>query len=531
MRFNEVVHTTYGKIRGFPDESETIGWKGVPFAKPPTGDLRWKAPRDPEPWDSVFEAKEFCIHCPQLLIGDAEFSGDENCLYLNIWRPDTAEEKLPVYFWVHGGGNAWAVPLVSKLPGARLARFSNVVVVSINYRLGEFGWFTHPALRSGKPGEEYDDSGNYGTLDIIKSLEWVRQNIESFGGNPNNVCAAGASAGAFNILTLLISPLAKNLFHKAILQSGRWDTHIMEEGDVMANRIISQLLVNDKIARCQAEAESLIVGMSLDEIAAYLRSKTISEFASCRPKGSFSPHPAGFQDGYVIPAEGFKTLDNGTHPNKVPLIVGMNKEEVKLFLAFSLCDADEETYQAAAAFASDLKKAVNCDNLLRRLRDTPDQPDVYGYQFCWGARNGRGISPIPDPYALQIGAAHGVDIPFFWNVESSLGLLQKLLFTKANLPGREALTHSMMTYVAQFAHTGNPNIPGSKNTSIKWEPWSNDAGGAKCILFDVEGEVAKIEMSTTEMIESEVWLRLNSSEKPLMQNIKKPLSLLGLVIE
>lgn len=531
MGFNEVVRTKYGIVRGFPDECGTFGWKGVPYAKPPVGDLRWKAPRDPEPWDGVLDAADFCIHCPQRLYGDNEFSGHEDCLYLNIWRPGSDEKNLPVYFWVHGGGNSAAVPLPSKQPGARLAHFSSMVVVSINYRLGEFGWFCHPALRSGKAGSEYDDSGNYGTLDIIKGLEWVKDNIEAFGGNPGNVFLTGGSAGAFNIMTLLISPAAKNLFHKAMLLSGRWNTHTMAEGEAMAEEIIAQLLVNDGIASGRIAAESRRAEMTNAQIADYLRSKSISDFAACRPGNFFSPLLAGFQDGNVIPSNGFGVLDDGTHPNKIPIIIGMNKEEAKLFLFMINCRADEETYQLASSFASDLKKAVDCDALLRSLRNNKDQPEVYGYQFCWGARNAEGVSPIPDPYAHKLGAGHGLNAPFFWDVETCIDPFTELVFTRDNLPGRKALTISMMTYITRFVYTGDPNTPISENEAPNWEPWSNAEGGAKCILFDVDGDEPKIEMSTRELTEAEVWARFDSLENSMKRKIEKILRVLGVTKE
>ncbi len=147
--------------------------------------------------------------------------GSEDCLFLNVWRPRTAERGLPVYVWIHGGGNSiGSASMTDEYSGTRLAHRSNMVFVSLNYRLGPFGWFTHPALREGTSAE--DDSGNFGTLDIVHALRWIRDNIEAFGGDPGLVAVTGESAGGLNVLSLMISPPAEGLFHRVIAQSPPW---------------------------------------------------------------------------------------------------------------------------------------------------------------------------------------------------------------------------------------------------------------------------------------------------------------------
>jgi para-nitrobenzyl esterase len=426
-----------------------------------------------------------------------------------------------VYFWIPGGGNVIQSPSNDSTSGARLSQQSNVVFVSINYRVGEFGWFSHPALRSGKPGDEYDDSGNYGTLDIIKALAWAQDNIEAFGGNPDNVFVSGESAGAFNTLTLLISPAAKSLFHKAMAQSGRQNTYSVVEGDTSANTIIARLLVNDGTAANLEKAEKCRDRMTAKEITAYLRSKTFQEFYSCR---SALPFMAAFEDGAVISATGFHSLEDGTYPNKVPVIIGMNKEETKFELfhqKFVLGDdelyGNNELYEAVAVFASDLKKATGCDDLLRKLRANTGQPDVYGYQFCWGAKRLDGKSPLREPFASKLGACHSMDIPFFFNLDSCL--VPDAVFTEENRQGRKALTNAIMAYVAQFVRTGDPNKRGPDLP--KWEPWSNDVGGPKCILFDVDGDVTDIKMIREELTEEGVRARMDALPEALRAKLMK----------
>ena len=516
----DVVRTRYGIVRGFEDEANTHVWKAIPFAKPPAGELRWKAPRDPETWSGIRAETGFSNVSLQTWGNGGVIKGSEDCLYLNVWRPRTSERDLPVYVWIHGGGNTVQIPTHRIAHGANVAGQSNMIFVSMNYRLGEFGWFSHPALRTGKAGDEYDDSGNYGTLDILKSLEWVRDNIEMFGGNPDCVFVAGESAGAFNTLTLLISPAAKGLFHRAMSQSGRQNTCRVAEGDASAQTVIAHLMVKDDSAPSLEEAEKIRDGMTSGEIAAYLRSKPFSDFVRCRRA---VPFKAAFEDGAVISVDGFRSLRAGMYPNKVPVIIGMNKEEAKFMLFFSEAfPDDEELYEHVSSFSSDLKKATGCDGILHKLRENADQPNVYGYQFLWGARSRNGASVIPEPYGFRLGAAHGLDIPFFLNTDRVYGPVDREIFTDDNYPGRKALTGEMMAYVAQFARTGNPNAP--QITRTRWSPWSNDIGGPKCILFDADNNTTNIRMTAEEVTEKGVRSRLEALPESLRNRVKETIA-------
>ena len=257
-----------GKVEGIFDNHNTLAWKGIPFAKPPIGDLRWKRPDDPDPWGGVKQTDQFCDQCTQYAGQGTDVIGSEDCLYLNVWRPDSEEIDLPVYLWIHGGGNSIGSAVYTAYDGSKMASNGNLIVVSTNYRLGPLGWFTNPVLRKGKKGTAMSDSGNYGTLDIIMALKWVQQNIEAFGGDPDNVTIAGESAGSMNVHSLLLSPIASGLFHKAIAQSsGPW-TDTVADGDESSDRVIDVLMAIDGIDR---------EGMKDNQIADYLRSKTAEE--------------------------------------------------------------------------------------------------------------------------------------------------------------------------------------------------------------------------------------------------------------
>ncbi len=201
-----------------------INWDDIPYAQPPIENLRWKAPREVEANSNIIKKRDnnFCMQRTSSLGGSAQFSdkdisGTEDCLYLDIFAPSKkSTELLPVMFWIHGGGNTSG--LKDLYDFTKLVKKHDVIVVRINYRLGPFGWFTHPAIQDLQDG--IDKTSNFGTLDIIAALEWVNNNISLFGGDSENITIFGESAGGHNVLSLLVSSKAKGLFNKAISMSG-----------------------------------------------------------------------------------------------------------------------------------------------------------------------------------------------------------------------------------------------------------------------------------------------------------------------
>jgi para-nitrobenzyl esterase len=230
-----IVQTEDGKVRGAV-EDDVLVWKGIPFALPPVGDLRWRAPQPAQAWDGVRDATAFGNN-PVQLPSEMPLGADtsEDCLYLNVWRPAQSEGKpLPVMVWIYGGGLVRGG--ASLYPGACLAR-QGIVVVTFNYRLGRLGFFAHPAL-----AREADEArGNYGYMDQIAALQWVKRNIAAFGGDPGRVTIAGESAGGGSVLVLLTSPRARGLFHRAIVQSAGLPTaraHVLPLRDLGAAEAI-----------------------------------------------------------------------------------------------------------------------------------------------------------------------------------------------------------------------------------------------------------------------------------------------------
>ena len=216
-----IVNTRYGQLQGQTEDDLHV-FRGIPFAAPPVGDLRFRAPRPPEPWDGVREANEVGYGSMQMFVPGLELLGawempvDEDCLTLNIWTPGLDDAKRPVMFWIHGGGFAGGSGATPIYDGQHLARRGDVVVVTINYRLGALGFLYNQAFTDADDPQ----TGNYGMRDQVAALEWVRDHISQFGGDPNNVTIFGESAGGMSVGVLLGAAEAEGLFHKAIPQSG-----------------------------------------------------------------------------------------------------------------------------------------------------------------------------------------------------------------------------------------------------------------------------------------------------------------------
>jgi len=351
--------TRLGDVVGGEGRYESYAWLGIPFAAPPVGDLRWRAPHPPAPWSNAREALHFAPACSQFaspIGGDAKAppgtpTGSEDCLYLNVWTPKLPpdqipvdQKRLPVMFWIHGGGNS--IGTASFYEGGHIAASQNVVVVSTQYRLGPFGWFRNAALR----GDEADpaaQSGNFGTLDLIESLKWVRDNISAFGGDPGNITIFGESAGGLNVYSLLVAPGARGLFSHAIIESGGLSQvtpddaeHFVDDAVAgeknSSNELLVRLLIDDHQAADRAAAKTRLAAMAPAEIATYLRSKSAAQILTPYRSGTANGMigmPLVFRDGTVLPADDWALrFADPKLWNQVAVMVGTNRDEDKLFL-------------------------------------------------------------------------------------------------------------------------------------------------------------------------------------------------------
>ena len=505
--FDTIVKTKYGRIQGYETDFGALAWKSIPYAKPPVGDLRWKAPEKPDKWHDVLDGSVPCEPCTQLITGrdwirTDTAEGSEDCLYLNIYRPTHKKKNLPVYVWIHGGSNNFG--RAEHYDGSKLAVKGDLVVVAIQYRLGPLGWLTHPALRHGDPE---DDSGNFGTLDTIQALEWIKNNIKTFGGDPKKVTVTGESAGAHNVMNLVISPLAKGLFHRAMSQSGGMTTDTIAEGEAQAENTIAALLA----------AEGL-TGVPGGDVETYLRGKTSQEiFEAYYALFGTLPTYDAYQDGYVVPGSVVATIRSGKY-NKVPIILGANEYETKAFMplygpAFGLpwwhlrftvldgdgtitiddvlpTDFDKALYEVTGYYGSRNWRAKFVDERARALRE--QQKHVFAYYFKWGGNSDIGSGPAP--FDFIYGAGHAMEINFFFGSDTSMWGYS--FSPGKDFDGRMELSDAMMEYMANFARTGKPkghHLP-------KWKQWNNKAGKDKIIVFDADFDDPLIEMSDEEVL-------------------------------
>lgn len=541
--FPTKVFTRYGIVEGYYNTDATVAWKSVPFAKPPVGDLRWKAPEDPERWRGVLDATQECEPCSQLLtypnwVKEPVTVGSEDCLYLDIYRPKNRMRHLPVYVYFHGGANHFGSK--ADYDGSKIAEKSNMVVVVVQQRLGPIGWLTHPSLRNGESA--LDDSGNYGTLDNIKALEWIQKNIRFFGGNPHNVTITGESAGAHNVMNMVISPLATGLFHKAMSESGGMTTKTVAAGEIMAEDIINMILANQGVARDDWDA------MTLEEQGNFLRNLDASVIWGSIFDGMTGMTFDAIQDGTVVPGSVVSTIRSGNY-NKVPIILGANKSESKAFMplygplfqmpwinllavmegympleAVFPTDFDLYLYNTAGYYGSRNWRAKFVDERARALAD--QQGKVYAYQFNWG-EPGTG----PEPFDVVYGAMHTLEIGFFFGDDTSTW---GYAYSPDNdTPGRQALSDAMMKYLSNFARYGDPNGPRwnhwchQKDKLPTWKPWSNEANGPKAIFFDANADEAILTMSNeevdilAEMGKLEAELATWPAELELLKNIAR----------
>ncbi|MCA9506033.1 MAG: carboxylesterase family protein [Myxococcales bacterium] len=501
-----------GRVVGTTLEDGVVhAWRGIPYAKPPVGPLRWRAPQPAEPWEGVREALTSGSPCTQL--GGEPILGSEDCLYLDVYAPAmaadaaaSAAERLPVMFWIHGGGNSmgWG----DQLPPTALVRDNEVVVVTINYRLGIFGWLSHPALRASASGPE-DASGNFGTLDMIRALEWVRDNIAGFGGDPDRVTIFGESAGGIDVFSLLVSPRAKGLFHGAIAESGAPTTmtraqaeHYTDATDGVeaglpgsSSELVAALLVQTGRADDREQAKRVAAGLSHGELEAMLRGLSaealLAPFIAVLEDESMPIYitPTVYRDGHVVsdgePLELFATSGGW---NEVPVIAGTNREEAKLFFLMSSPHvsrtfgiptglSNERLYDVEGEYGGLAWRAMGADEPIAAMQQVASE-SVWAYRFDWDEEG----SPFGIELPKLLGAAHAVEMLFVFGLQD-LGWADRILYD--DVESARVLSEQMRSYWANFAHKGRPGR-GQAHELPDWAAWSPRRGAPKYLIFDSE---------------------------------------------
>ena len=491
-----------GKVVGFVDDGVAT-WLGIPYASPPVGDLRWRAPQPVSAWQETRETLVFGNSCTQRSRG--EVTGDEDCLFVNVWSPVENTEKLPVMFWIHGGGNS--VGTSSTYNGSTLSKEHNLVIVSLNYRLGPLGWFKHSALQD-ETSTQADNSGNYGTLDAILALQWVQRNVAEFGGDPNNVTIFGESAGAFDVLAMMASPLAKGLFHRAISQSGGLNLTELSEAEnytdeeqpghrLSAKEIVNEMLIKQGLATDRDAAKQYQDSMAPADIATALRKVSATELLDLYSGGfgGMIGNPDLFADGYVLPVgltahDIFSNAGTHTH-NAVPVILGTNRDEVKLFMGFGSDYVsktfgfpsgfnDLAAYNRDASYGSNGWKVRAVDALADAMMSSGNS-QVYAYRFDVDDWRNLGFIGFKD----LLGAAHALEIPFvFGKFPKPL----RVIFPGSMQGEFNEVSAQMRSYWAEFAYSGSPG-KGQKGEQLAWQPWNTSSEDvARLMVFDTRSD-------------------------------------------
>jgi para-nitrobenzyl esterase len=481
------IAVTGGQIRGGALEKGGLVFKGIPFAQAPVGDLRWREPGAVKAWSGVREATSFAAPCAQNAGGNMQANSSEDCLFLNVWTPEwPARARKPVMVWFHGGGNYAGTASGNNFDGESLARHG-VVLVTANYRLTVFGFLAHPELTKESP---HHASGNYGLMDQIAALKWVRDNIAKFGGDPANVTIFGQSAGAVDVNVLMTSPQAKGLFHKVIAESGTVtrapDDATMRMtglGALMAPR--SGDTYSDALTLAEAEkaGEAAFPG-SLKQLrtmsAADLLKVTVA------PRMSIGPANGIIVDGWIVPKPPAEAFARGEQ-QRVPLLIGNNsRERTPQVTREELSKAVNAMYgpfasRAFALYTSSAPDPLYGNSGAQWVVDTMYRCPVV-VQLNWhAAAGGTGYEYQFDraaPGREAVGATHGAEVSYvFGNLFNNGG-------TNYAETDRQ-ISAAMQRYWTNFAKSGDPNggdLP-------KWPKYDATARGY--IEFTDGGPVAR----------------------------------------
>jgi para-nitrobenzyl esterase len=411
-----VVHTTAGAVSGAEIGRGIVAFKGIPYAAPPIGRLRWRPPQPPVPWSGTRDASHFgddCMQTPYVIPTGQKAS--EDCLTVSLWTtPTYRKSHRPVMVFVYGGafiGGSAAYPLYD---GAKLAR-EGVVVVGFNYRVGIFGLLAHPQLSAESSRHA---SGNYGLLDQIAALQWVKANVAAFGGDPDRITVFGESAGAVSIAVLMTSPLSKGLFEQAILQSPT---------------------LPPLASLAAAEKAGAAVGPQIAALRQLPAAELLTHNDSFFPRSNehgvrLTAFPAPIVDGYLLPEQPRAVFEKGSL-NTVPLIVGVNADEGRMF-------AGDGATAARSAAVGDATFVESARWIARGA--SQHQPKTFAYVFTRSVNGG----PLPP--------THSEELPFVF------GSFEQPSFIKHPAPAADDLRLSglMMRTWARFAATGDPNGPG-----------------------------------------------------------------------
>lgn len=489
----QTVRTKEGALAGQVDDG-VMSFKGVPFAAPPVGNLRWRPAAAHASWSGVRQAVAFGAQCiqPEPF---AQVKSSEDCLYLNVWTGATsARERRPVMVWIYGGGFIGGTNALPVYNGAALAK-KGVVVVALNYRVGTLGFLSHPGLTRESPRGA---SGNYALSDLVAGLEWVKRNIAAFGGSPENVTIFGESAGSHMVSYLMASPPARGLFHRAIGQSGTIFSPGGPEFPILRPLAESELAGQDYAASLGAASLAALRALPAERFAQQQGSEGL-------PAATALPN----LDGYFLTADLYTTFSSA-HQNDVPLLTGWNSNEGLTFPDMWRPLAQPEVFQGylefvagpdVPAFLDAYPIGTPAQALRSAIRHIGDRSFAFS-NWSWAEQQQRtGRAPVfayyfdrptdwpglaafaPELSAEERGAAHGAENPYVFNNLGRDDMSRRAAGNAADV----ALANQMSSYWVNFARNGNPNGPGLPT-------WPEYSGGdqARMMHFGAKASVGGV---------------------------------------
>lgn len=469
------VTTRYGQVKGEQIDGVSV-WKGIPYAKAPVGSLRFRPPQKLEAWEGIYEATQFgpsAIQPPSEImsfLGSEIIDTSEDCLRLHIWSPKADGKRRPVMVWIHGGAFMNGSGSSAGYDGTSFALEGDIVIVTLNYRLGVLGFLHLDEIG----GEAYTGSGNCGILDQVSALKWINENIESFGGDPDNITLFGESAGAMSIGILLAIPSAKGLFHKVILQSGA-------ARNVLSKKTANQV-ANGILATLGIEADGL---SKLQEISI----EKLLDAGENVPLMGLGP----VLDGIIIPEHPETSIANGSSQD-IPILIGTNKDEYRLFTFFDPSWIALNDEEIELRFKQSLRRVwpeisphyVNKENLDVTLFEKLMTFELFTSPAIWLAEKQIEHGATVWMYRFDwetpilnggLKSCHALEVPFVWNRINKPGL--ELLLGSS--PDQTLSDQIHASWIA-FAKSGNPNTLGVP----KWSTY--DLENRETMIFDVESK-------------------------------------------
>ena len=493
-------------------------WEDIPFALSPVGDLRWKAPRAfiNNNHQIIPKSRNFCHQEIGGEIQEIYEIGSEDCLYLDIRAPHGERKDLPVMFWIHGGGNTSGHKDFYDF--SELVKRKDVIVISPNYRLGPLGFFTHPSIQELNSG--LDKTSNFGILDITLALKWVNENIELFGGDPNNITIFGESAGGHNVLSLLVSPQARGLFHKAISQSGYTKSSSLENAYKSKNfnqektsdswTIFNKILTNQEAALDLNEANQIQQNLTKEKQREILYKTSAQELVNFY--GDTFETPLLTNDGIVVPEIGLlSALGSKEHLYKVPTIAGANKDEIKLWIGFSdyfikteesflsktvgipkIAIRDMEKYEFYSSIRAKGWQLRGVQEPLENIFNAGND-DVYAYRFDWDNLRDFFIGDFSE----IIGSAHALEIPMISGDFNLVEDFRWIVYPRSS--SRRFVSKNMMNFWSNFAKT---DLPGDSTNGVSWNKFNPSLNKSMLIIDEEKNlKISELDLSLDSLVE------------------------------